>query len=66
MKFRVYIEREGKKFYYGGYLPNGGAPILTEDRETGHKFPNRTYAENFMGSDDRFSAKAGAKLEPIR
>ena len=65
MRFRLYIEKEGTKFYYVGYLPKGGAPILSEEPAEACKFDSRQNADNFMGSDERFSAKAGAKLEPI-
>ena len=64
MRFRVYIEKEGVKFYYAGYMPKGGAPILCEDEAEAYKFKNRQFAENFQGVDERFSAKAGAKIEP--
>jgi hypothetical protein len=65
MKFRVYIEKDEAKFYYAGYQPNGGAPILTENKDTAYHFQNLPYAENFMAADERFSAKSGAKVEPV-
>ena len=66
MKFRVYTEKEGIKFYYVGYLPNGGGLIVSEEAKEAFQFESKQNAENLMNADERFSAKAGAKLEPIR
>jgi len=65
MRFRLYKEKEGIRFYYVGYLPKGGAPIMSEEPVEACKFESRENADNFMASDERFSAASGAKLEPI-
>jgi hypothetical protein len=65
MRFRLYLEKEGTRIYYVGYLPKGGAPVMSEEPAEACKFDSRDNAENFMASDERFSSKAGAKLEPI-
>jgi hypothetical protein len=65
MRFRLYSEKEGIKFYYVGYLPNGGGLIVSENKDEAFQFETKQNAENLMGADERLSAKAGAKIEPI-